>query len=479
MKTGIASEKQDGILFIDQSKSRSPRRRFRSSVMQRLSALKIGETHLVDASFFQTPISMLMATWNHRLSPRTFIRTDLGDDFYEITRRADRKSGRCNTSGEGQSELATFLQRIRDFLQRYIVFPADAATALALWVAHCWAIDAFDFTPYLHILSPEKRCGKSRLIDCLTLLVPRPWLVISPTAAALFRQIEADEPTLFIDEVDAVFENGKIASNQALRAVLNGGYERGRTVPRCVGQTSLQNRNVFCAKLLAGIGKLPETVADRCIPIRLVRRKPEESVEPFRKRDAEMIATPIQEKLSAWAKAEQVINELRSARPQIPRELGDRQGDICEPLFAIAEMASGDWPQHAQRALRALFSAQSEDQSVGVKLLAAIRDVFDESGDDRLPSEKLLKKLIARETDEPWAEWWERPIASGNTRGPAAKLARLLQKFDIEPRVIRLRNGSTPRGYLRQDFEDPWARYCPSEPAPDATTQHLRGAIPQ
>ena len=60
-------------------------------------------------------------------------------------------------------------------------------------------------------------------------------------------------------------------------------------VLRCVGErnTQVKEFEVFGPKALAGIGALPDTVADRSLPIRLKRRAPSERVERFRTRDAE------------------------------------------------------------------------------------------------------------------------------------------------------------------------------------------------
>jgi hypothetical protein len=107
-------------------------------------------------------------------------------------------------------ELPEILENIRGFFSCYIVFSNDAqATAVTLWVAHTWVSEAFDYTPYLHISSPVKRCGKSRVFDCLRLLCVQPWPVVSPTEAVLFRKIEQETPTVLFDEVDAVFNTKK------------------------------------------------------------------------------------------------------------------------------------------------------------------------------------------------------------------------------------------------------------------------------
>src|SRR5262249_31171139 len=150
----------------------------------------------------------------------------------------------------------------------------------------------FDFTPYLQIYSPTKQCGKSHLLDCLALLARSVLHTISLTAAALFRSIEQDRPTVLFDEVDTVF--GKGNENEELRAILNAGFERGSKLRRCVGPNfHLKDFAVFCPKALVGIGRLPDTVSDRCIPIHLVKKKKSERIERFRKNqiDVELLVS--------------------------------------------------------------------------------------------------------------------------------------------------------------------------------------------
>jgi hypothetical protein len=365
-------------------------------------------------------------------------------------------------------QLAEVLDSICAFLTRYVVFASPAqAIVIALWVAHTWILDGFDHTPYLYVSSPEKKCGKTKLLDCLELLVFTPWRVVSPSEAVLYRKIECDRPSLLLDEMDTVFSGKKDARTEPLRALLNAGFERKAKVPRCVGQGSnyrVQEFAVFCAKAFAGIGKLPDTISNRCIPARLIRRSREESVQRFRKRDAEAAALSIREILEAWGQQNGLANQLRGARPEIPNELDDRQADICEPLLAIADVAGGDWPQKCRQSLISLCSGGAdEDDSLGVKLLGAIREAFGSTNVDRLSTEHLLRLLVDQESDAPWADWWEHELKNENTRGPAAKLARLLKSYGIRGRTIRLDDDSTKRGYLREWFEEAWKRYCPLE----------------
>jgi hypothetical protein len=277
----------------------------------------------------------------------------------------------------------------------------------------------------------------------------------------LFRKIDIDKPTLLLDETDTLFSRGSDDRGELLRSLLNAGFERGAKVPRCLNKGSaIHDYEVFCPKAFAGIGSLPDTITDRCIPIRLRKKRRDESVERFRKRECKKIGEPIRERLEAWSRDEKVIAALRSARLDAPDALSDRQADICEPLLAIADLASGQWPQKARESLVELCTSDENEDSVGVKLLSDIRRVFDEQRADRLSTIQLVKGLVELDTENPWAIWWEKDTANNNTRGAATRLSQKLKRFGIRAHVIRVSDDSTPRGFLKADFEDAWARYC-------------------
>jgi hypothetical protein len=364
--------------------------------------------------------------------------------------------------------LAQALDNVMALLQRYVIFAEPAqAIAISLWVAHCWTIDAFDYTPYLHISSPVKRCGKSRLFDCLDRLCPKPWSVVSVTEAVLFRKIDKDCPTLLLDELDKLGEEAM----ERICAVLNAGFERGAVVPRCVGpQHALREFRVFCPKAFAGINnrKLPDTVSDRSIPIVMARRRRDQTRERFRAREAEPIAGPIRTALETWRKDQSTISSLRDARPIIPEQLGDRAADICEPLLAIGDMAGGRWRSMARSALVKLCGEDEGEEEIGIQLLGAIRQIFEEKNHDHILTADLLDALAARD-DGPWPGWWEKDLRNGNTRGPGARLARLVKQFGIMSKNIRA-DGGVAKGYTLESFDEAFARYLPLQCQRDATT---------
>lgn len=202
-----------------------------------------------------------------------------------------------------------------------------------------------------------------------------------------------------MDETDTAFNVGEYSEN--LRCILNAGHRRGGVASLCVGKgNEIEPRdfNTFCPKALAGIGNLPDTVADRSIPIRLERKLSGESdVQRFRLRLIKREAERISEQIAVWMELHG--QELRDAQPGPPEVLTDRQQDCAEPLLAIADAAGGDWPELAREALMELMrGARDEDVSLGVLLLTDIKQIFDEKGVDNLATKDLIEALVEIET---------------------------------------------------------------------------------
>jgi len=347
--------------------------------------------------------------------------------------------------------VAELLDELCGFVGRFVRMTEPEAVAVTLWALHTHTIGAAAATPYLSITSAEKESGKTLLLEVLNLLVANPWLTGRATAAVLPRKIDADGPTLLLDESDTAFRGDRDYA-EALRGVLNTGYRRSGKTTVCVGQGSeigFKDFSTFCPKAIAGIGRLPDTVQSRSIPIRLKRKAPGEAVERFRERDVAEEARPLREALELLGPM--LVDVLQPARPELPDELGDRAQDVWEPLLAIADLAESGWPEQARNAARMLSAnGNLEDGSAGVLLLADVRTEFDETDLDRLSTDRLLNAL--RDLPEsPWEEWYGKPLSA---RG----LAKLLKPYAIAPH-----SDGTSRGYKREAFEDAWRRYLPPQ----------------
>jgi hypothetical protein len=238
-----------------------------------------------------------------------------------------------------RNHTAELLEAVRAFILRYVVLrDENQAVTLALWILHTHAIDAAVCTPYLSILSPEKRSGKSLLLEVLATITARAEHVMNISPAALFRIIEAGPPTMLLDEVDALFKSDGERAEE-LRGIINSGNRRGVTVWRCHGPAhEVRSFKVFCAKALGGIdnGTLPDTVRDRSIAIRMRRKTRDDRVERWLLQRVESEAMELHERIAGWA--ERYTEALTAAEPELPEALTDRQQEAWWALLAIAEL---------------------------------------------------------------------------------------------------------------------------------------------
>jgi hypothetical protein len=366
--------------------------------------------------------------------------------------------------------LADLLSAVVAFVCRFVVLTREQADTVALWVihTHTFGEEYPDTTPYLGVTSAEKRSGKTLLLEVLELLVRAPLMAANISDAALFRAVQELKPTLFWDEIDAIF-GPKSRGREDLRGLLNAGYRRGAVAYRMGGanMTTLTAYAVFCAKAFAGIGRsLPETTADRTITLAMTRKMRGEGVERFRRRAVSAAAVPLKEALEASVPG--FLAEIQKQQPELPNELDDRAQDIWEPLLAIADVAGEGWPERARAAAKALSAGEGrEDESRRVQLLAAIKEIFEAKETDRLSTHDLIWEL-SRDAEAPWAEWWDDrdPKGPGKPeRSAAQKLAAMLRPFGIRSRSIRLSETDTPKGFLYEQFEDAFSRYLPATPA--------------
>jgi len=344
-----------------------------------------------------------------------------------------------------------------------VILPSEeAATALALFTLHTWSLEASHATPYVIVVSADKQSGKTRLLEVLALVVRQPWHTASPSEAALFRKIEMVEPTLLLDEVDAVFGSYS-ERTEPLRAALNAGNRRGASVPRVVGQgtkMTVQDFSVFCAKVLAGIdsGKLPETITDRGVTLHMKRRRQGEDVQRLRYRFAVEEVAPLRADLEAWATG--AVDGLRDAVPELPNELGDRAADAWEALFAIADLAGGEWPSRSRAAAIELSATPENDEAGrGTQLLTGVRVALE---DREVITTAELLAAINGDDDLPFGAWRDGKGLDART------LARLVKPYGLKPRTVRI-GQETAKGYHAADFADVFARYLPPTGASQAS----------
>src|SRR6516225_37191 len=344
---------------------------------------------------------------------------------------------------------ASLLDEIAKAIRKHVVLTDHARDTTALWTLHTYLIDRFLVSPRLGISSPTKGCGKTLLLDVLSRLVARPCPTANVTPAAIFRVVEAHRPTLLIDEADTF-----LYDNDELRGVLNGN-RKGSTVLRTVGDDHEPRAfSVYTAVAIALIGTLPDTLHDRSVTIDLQRRRPNETIQPFRPDRADHLDV-LARKAARWAQDH--ADRIGESDPAMPDGVINRMADNWRPLLAIADAAKGEWPQRARKAAEASRGAEGDEASRLELLLADIRTIA--KGKVQMASADLVKELVASE-GRPWAEMGKagKPLTQN-------KLARMLKPLGIVPENIYVGDEKRPKGYVFKHFEEAFTRYLPPEGA--------------
>ena len=210
------------------------------------------------------------------------------------------------------------------------------------------------------------------------------------------------------------------------------------------------------------IGKaLPNTLQDRAIVVNLKRKAPGENAAKL-SIDFEDDCLDIRRKCQRWA--DDNLERLSMTRPDVPKTNNDRMMDNWMPLFAIADVAGGDWPDLIKKSMMKMLDV-SEDE-IGMMLLENIRDIFESNGAERMFSDDLVEALKEK-SERPWCDWNR---GKGLTQNG---LAKLLNPFSVKSKTIR-KDEDIRKGYELDNLRDAFKRYIftlPSEtPISSVTT---------
>ncbi len=473
------------------------------------------------------------------------------------------------------------LDELASVLTRFVVLPRWAAETLALWVLHTYAFELRDISTYIGIESPEKRCGKTTLLAVLSELVCRPVVAANISSPAFFRVIEELRPTLLIDEADTFLQG-----NDELRGILNSGYARStafvvrvanevfnhrehgeeegfqpltgtsgsrtnehglltegneanegtgnsqtlaRAERRALPGSRLASYSCWCPKVMAAIGRLPDTLADRCIVIRMQRKSNGESCERLRLLDAEAL----RRKCARFVLDHRDV--IAMARPQIPEGLNDRAADIWEPLLVLADLAgvkmesftggnggngeglnskfeirtgssgghtkqiqnSNDgilettanvnarneeadgtdrrWAVKAREAAVGLTGISQENNPIA-SLLMDLLCCFAAEKSERVFSRTLVQRLNWM-SGRPWNEMTQRKTKEAPQGVTDVWLARVLRPYGVRPRTMRI-GEAVAKGYSMDDFTPVFQRYIPRSEVDD-TRARFEGKSPE
>lgn len=344
------------------------------------------------------------------------------------------------TPAPARTDAADILDDIERHLTRFISTTDANLRAIALFVLHAHAHEAASHSPLLWLNSPEKRCGKTTALKMVSHLVPNPIITSNISVAGMLKAIQNIRPTFLIDEMEHALK-----ATGGLHGVLNLGHAPDGVIVRNDATYS-----TWSPKVVALIGELPGTLADRSVRIALRRRLATEVVERFTRKD-EPEAEALRVRCEAWA-TEVVLANLTDMDPDVPLQLSDRAQDNWRPLIAIADLAGGDWPDKAREAAKVISAHEDiEEPSAGILILSAARDWFAGKDDAHIAS-ATLADLAANAG-----------AVGGKPTSRMIRCARILSGLGVPRHTFRPPAGEPRKGFKRADMEDAFTRYLPEE----------------
>lgn len=210
---------------------------------------------------------------------------------------------------------------------------------LSTWTMGTYFYKPFPYYGYLLFVSVTKRCAKSLAEDLLSCVCHNATTrSINPSEASVFRQVDGDDITLIIDEVETLSSKEK----PEMVGLINSGFQKGSTVTRIESKGKEFfpiSFNAYSPKILAGIRGVSDTIEDRSFKIPMVRKAPGEKVKRFNIRQQEYEVQLLRDDLYifGWNHGPDVIELYDGTTGKIPEMEGfdDRQKDILEPLSCI------------------------------------------------------------------------------------------------------------------------------------------------
>ena len=349
------------------------------------------------------------------------------------------------TPASGTVDIDSLLNNMEDYVLKHTVLPEGAAVAVVLWCLSTYLINRFRIYPRLVVMSPEKRCGKSTLLDLIEAFSNKALLTSNVSTAVIYRTIDTAQPTLILDEADTFVVN----SASDMTGIINSGHAKNRAyVMRCDGDSHTPTRySTWTPMVLASIGVLQSTIMDRSIIVQLRRKTSSEAVCRL-PADLVSLALTQRRELLKWSEDHA---QIILSNPVEPPQIGnDRAVDNWLPLFTIAKQVSDSWFEKCQSAYSLLEKTLKEPE-LQTLLLQDIQTILSGYNGDTISSADLTKKLI-EDKDKPWCE-----LSNGRRISPH-KLAAMLQPYDIRSDSYRI-GSNVLRGYKKEQFTDAFDRY--------------------
>ena len=377
----------------------------------------------------------------------------------QVAARSEERAGRqqdCSNRNR-EAELRaipvapnSLIAELEAFYAARAHLPAGAALVFAYFTVNTWTFELFETVPYLLLESAVPGCGKSTVIRLLESLCCRSRKASSLSEAVMFRLIEAEAPTLLIDEAETF--DGRSDKSAALRAIANEGYKRGGVVPRCEGDAhEIRWFHVYGPKVFAAINGLTGALLDRCLVIHM-EKAPRGSVRrSTRQRTLRRDAQHLVVQLEAYAlQAAEALRQFDEAEPDSGywSAVADREDELWGPLLIHARLAGPDAEAQLLAVVNEFIEQKVEIKSADYKIAQtiALRDAISDHPETTFTPGELPPRLAQSEA-------WAKTLAEVKGRDDDSVRVSQAARIGYFLRSFRLRGTKNSRGQIAYDRE--------------------------
>jgi len=344
--------------------------------------------------------------------------------------------------------ITWIVEEIKKQINNFCILPDNYLSPLVAWIIGTYCFNSFRIYPKLCIYSPQKRCGKSTLMEVLDALTSNALMASNVSPAVIYRVIEVYQPTLLLDEADTWLVGRNV--NDEMRGIINSGHTKTTAkVLRCDGDKSEPKAFSTWAPMVIGmIGKPPSTIVDRSIMLPMRRKLKDETVFKLPV-DFKALCVDLRRAILRWVNDNG--EQIKAIQLTPPKLTNDRAMDNWTSLLILAQYIGEPLLTEVSTSYFAINNEDTDEEDIGIELLKDIRSIFDMLKVDRIHSQVLVMQLTLIE-GRPWAEWKHGKPMTANS------LSRLLKPFNIRPKDIR-ENTIVKKGYDKKEFLDAFDRY--------------------
>ena len=356
--------------------------------------------------------------------------------------------GNWDQAVDGEELLNQIIVRI----DKEALIEPEQTLVCALWVMFTWVHSQMEFSPIQYITGPDKECGKTVLLTVQSKMAKSPQGTDNISPAALYRLSEMYHPTILADEAQDQLKDPDFC------LVIKAGHVPGKPAIRCNPNTMMPEAfDVFCPKLLAGIGRTNGQIMSRSIVIEMERRNGRVDCSL---KASDPIFVEIHRKLARWAKD---VGDLSALN--LPEGIAVRRGrDNWNMLYRVACAVSED---AKTRLIEAIPFFVNEEEDFTTYLLDSLRKLSREKGEmkqDGFLSSDVIIEALNEDKEAPW-------FAKDDKGLSREKLAHRLRRYKVKPdQVWNIVLQKQIRGYHYTDsrphhkgLERVFEQYLPEE----------------